>query len=253
MLNNKTILVAGAGGLLGLNLVVSLIEQGASVIAADINGEEMIARLVALPGFDPADKLTTIELDLNDVKAVKLFFENIKGLDGAVNCAYPRNKHYGTRFFDVELEHFNDNVSLHLGSTFLFMQQCAVFFEREKKPFSLVNISSVYGVIAPRFDVYEDTSMTMPVEYAAIKSGVIQLSKYLTAYVSNSQFRSNCVSPGGIFDHQPQPFLEKYKAYCMGKGMLDVRDVTGTVMFLLSENAKYINGQNIVVDDGFSL
>lgn len=253
MFKHKTILVAGAGGLLGSNLVLALIEQGASVIAADINRQVMTSRLEALAGFNAAGRLTIIELDLNDSGAVKLFFQSVKGLDGAVNCAYPRNKHYGAKLFDVELEHFNENVSLHLGATFLFMQQCAAYFEREKNPFSLVNISSVYGVIAPRFEVYENTGMTMPVEYAAIKSGVIQLSKYLTAYVSNSLFRSNCVSPGGIFDNQPQAFLDKYKAHCMGKGMLDIGDVTGTVLFLLSENAKYVNGQNIVVDDGFSL
>ncbi|AKS05646.1 oxidoreductase [Pseudomonas trivialis] len=253
MFKHKTILVAGAGGLLGSNLVLALIEQGASVIAADINRQVMTSRLEALAGFNAAGRLTIIELDLNDSGAVKLFFQSVKGLDGAVNCAYPRNKHYGAKLFDVELEHFNENVSLHLGATFLFMQQCAAYFEREKHPFSLVNISSVYGVIAPRFEVYENTAMTMPVEYAAIKSGVIQLSKYLTAYVSNSLFRSNCVSPGGIFDNQPQAFLDKYKAHCMGKGMLDIGDVTGTVLFLLSENAKYVNGQNIVVDDGFSL
>lgn len=253
MFKHKTILVAGAGGLLGSNLVLALIEQGASVIAADINRQVMTSRLEALARFNAADKLTIIELDLNDSGAVKLFFKSVNCLDGAVNCAYPRNKHYGAKLFDVELEHFNENVSLHLGATFLFMQQCAAYFEREKHPFSLVNISSVYGVIAPRFEVYENTAMTMPVEYAAIKSGVIQLSKYLAAYVSNSLFRSNCVSPGGIFDNQPQAFLEKYKAHCMGKGMLDIGDVTGTVLFLLSENAKYVNGQNIVVDDGFSL
>ena len=137
MLKNKTIFIAGAGGLLGSSLVSSLIEQGASIIAADVDMQQMVSRLEALPGFNATGKLTPIELDLNDKNAVKSFFQNIKKLDGAVNCAYPRNKHYGAKLFDVELEHFNENVALHLGSTFLFMQQCAAFFEREKKPFSL--------------------------------------------------------------------------------------------------------------------
>lgn len=253
MLENKTILVVGAGGLLGSNLVSALMRQGASVIAADINRQAMLSRLEKVSGFNASGNLKLVELDLNDAQAVKAFFQGAKGLDGAANCAYPRNKHYGAKLFDVELDHFNENVSLHLGATFLFMQQCAAYFQREQHAFSLVNISSVYGVIAPRFDIYENTAMTMPVEYAAIKAGVLQLSKYLTAYVSNSLFRSNCVSPGGIFDNQPQPFLEKYKSYCMGKGMLDISDVTGTVLFLLSESARYVNGQNIIVDDGFSL
>lgn len=253
MMENKTILVVGAGGLLGSNLVSALMGQGASVIAADINRREMLSRLEKAPGVEVGDNLTLVELDLNDAKAVKTFFQGINRLDGAVNCAYPRNKNYGAKLFDVELEHFNENVSLHLGATFLFMQQCAAYFQREQRAFSLVNISSVYGVIAPRFDIYKNTAMTMPVEYAAIKAGVLQLSKYLTSYVSDSLFRSNCVSPGGILDGQPEPFLEKYKSYCMGKGMLDISDVTGTILFLLSESARYINGQNIIVDDGFSL
>ncbi|WP_240357280.1 SDR family oxidoreductase [Pseudomonas hygromyciniae] len=157
------------------------------------------------------------------------------------------------RFFSVELEDFNENVSLHLGASFLFMQQCAAYFQKERTLFSLVNISSVYGLMAPRFEVYDDTPMTMPVEYAAIKSAVLQLSKYLTSYVSDSQFRSNCVSPGGIFDNQPEVFVEKYRKYCLGKGMLDIVDVMGSIIFLLSDESRYLNGQNLVVDDGFSL
>ncbi|WP_421527238.1 oxidoreductase [Pseudomonas brenneri] len=253
MLKNKTILVAGAGGLLGSRLVFSLVEQGASVIATDVDLQGMMARFEKkLPGKG-LEKISGVQLDLNDSAQVKLFFSTVKGLDGAVNCAYPRNKKYGTAFFAVELEDFNENVSLHLGASFLFMQQCAAYFQKERTLFSLVNISSVYGIMAPRFEVYDDTPMTMPVEYAAIKSAVLQLSKYLTRYVSSSQFRSNCVSPGGIFDNQPEIFVEKYRKHCLGKGMLDIVDVMGAIIFLLSDESRYLNGQNLVVDDGFSL
>ncbi|MCP5821700.1 hypothetical protein NL352_30400, partial [Klebsiella pneumoniae] len=55
----------------------------------------------------------------------------------------------------------------------------------------------------------------MPVEYAAIKSATLHLNKYIVAYVNDSRFRINCVSPGGIFDHQPEPFLEAYKSHTM--------------------------------------
>ena len=95
--------------------------------------------------------------------------------------------------------------------------------------------------------------MTMPVEYAAIKSALIHLSKYAAAYVADSRFRVNLVSPGGITDKQPDSFLQAYKAKTLGKGMLDATDVTGAITFLLSDHARYTNGQNIVVDDGFTL
>jgi enoyl-[acyl-carrier-protein] reductase (NADH) len=61
------------------------------------------------------------------------------------------------------------------------------------------------------------------------------------------------VSPGGIFDNQPEPFLNEYKALTNGEGMLDVNDIIGTILFLLSPMSKFVTGQNIIVDDGFSL
>ena len=253
MLKDKKFLIAGAGGLLGSKLTAALVADGAHVIAADINQALMTERLVQ-QGVDASSaSLTCVTLDLNDEPSVQALFANLRGVDGAVNCSYPRNKRYGAKLFDVTLADFNENVSLHLGLSFLFMQQCAVYFKREQTPFSLVNISSIYGVVAPKFEVYDDTSMTMPVEYAAIKSALLHLSKYLASYVSDSAFRSNSVSPGGIFDHQPEQFLEQYKKQTLGKGMLDISDVLGSIKFLLSDHARYVNGQNIIVDDGFSL
>lgn len=93
----------------------------------------------------------------------------------------------------------------------------------------------------------------MPVEYAAIKSGLLHLNKYAVKYVSNSYFRINSVSPGGIFDSQPAAFLEAYKKKTHGAGMLDVRCMVGSIVYLLSDQSKFVTGQNIVVDDGFSL
>nr|WP_309545116.1 SDR family oxidoreductase [Legionella pneumophila] len=78
-------------------------------------------------------------------------------------------------------------------------------------------------------------------------------SKYVTKYISDSNFRVNTVSPGGIYDNQQQAFLHAYQQKSFGKGMLNVHDVTGSILFLLSEHSRYVNGQNLIVDDGFSL
>jgi NAD(P)-dependent dehydrogenase (short-subunit alcohol dehydrogenase family) len=247
MFIGKKFLIAGAAGLLGKQLVRHLVEQRAQVLAVDIDFE----KLQNLYAAETAVKVES--LNLNDEQAVIRFFGDRSDLDGAVNCSYPRNSKYGAHFYDVELTSFNENVSLHLGASFLFMQQAAVYFERVKAPFSLVNIASIYGVVAPRFDVYEGLKMTMPVEYAAIKSALIHLSKYVVRYVGHSDFRCNVVSPGGLFDHQPESFLERYQQHSLGKGMLDVEDVLGSIAFLLSDQSRYVNGQNLVVDDGFSL
>ena len=108
-------------------------------------------------------------------------------------------------------------------------------------------------MVAPRFEIYDNTPMTMPVEYAAIKSGLIHLTKYMAKYFKGMNIKVNALSPGGIFDNQPEPFLEAYKKQCSSKGMLDKSDLKGTLVYLLSDMSRYVNGQNIIVDDGFSL
>ncbi|EKO3914301.1 SDR family oxidoreductase [Vibrio metschnikovii] len=254
LLENKIIVVAGAGGLLGTRLVAALLKQGAHVIAADIHVEAMRERLASLSIDLQDEKLRCCELDVTKEDSVKAFFnQQTQHIDGAVNSTYPRNKTYGKHFFDVSLESFNENLSLHLGSAFLFTQQCAAYFKLQQQAFSLVNISSIYGVVAPKFEIYNNTPMTMPVEYAAIKSAILHLNKYVVSYVNDSLFRINSVSPGGIYDQQPEAFLQAYKDKTHGAGMLDVLEIIGSIMFLLSDQAKYVTGQNIVVDDGFSL
>ncbi|GGY76455.1 oxidoreductase [Marinobacter zhanjiangensis] len=254
-LEGKVVLVAGAGGLLGRAIVKSVCEEGGKVIAADID-EETLSSWIKEAGFT-GDQVIGSTLDITEADSINAAFdlgrEKWGQVNAAVNTSYPRNKNYGKKFFDVAYADFCENVSLHLGGYFLFMQQCAKEAMTQGIPFSLVNLSSIYGVIAPKFSVYEDTEMTMPVEYAAIKSGLLHLNRYLTAEMKGTGFRVNSVSPGGILAGQPESFLEKYKSHCSSKGMLDVDDVVGSVNFLLSDKSKYVSGQNLIVDDAFSV
>jgi NAD(P)-dependent dehydrogenase (short-subunit alcohol dehydrogenase family) len=143
-------------------------------------------------------------------------------------------------------------VGVHLGGYFLMSQQFGSYFKNQGHG-NIINMASIYGVIAPRFEIYDDTSMTMPVEYAAIKSSIIHLTKYLAKHYKGCNVRVNCISPGGILDKQPEPFLAKYGEYALSKGMLDPNDISGTLLYLLSDLSSFVNGQNIVVDDGWSL
>ena len=117
----------------------------------------------------------------------------------------------------------------------------------------MINMSSIYGVMAPRFEVYQGTPMTMPVEYAAIKSGLLHLTRYFAQYLKGSNIRVNALSPGGILDRQPEAFLARYRALCADKGMLNPSDLAGSLVFLLSDLSRHVDGQNLIVDDGFSL
>ena len=253
LLVGENVLVIGAGGLLGSKVTKHALEQGAKVLAVYLSLDHLQA-ILSKEGIDITNpNLSCSSLDITVEDDVLSFFESDIEITGAVNCTYPRNKAYGAHFFDVKISDFNENLSLHLGSAFLFTQQCAKYFKVNETPFSLVNISSIYGVIAPKFEIYDNTPMSMPVEYAAIKSAILHLSKYAIKYVNNSLFRINSISPGGLFDNQPEPFLNAYKALTNGEGMLDVNDVIGSIIFLLSPMSKFVTGQNIIVDDGFSL
>lgn len=253
-LEGKTILVAGAAGRIGQEIVSGALACGANVIAID-NNVENLRKLENKT--QNKEQLFCLEVDITDVKSIQniiLLSEERYGLiDGAVNTAYPRNANYGNKFFEVTYNDFCENLSLHLGSYFLFMQQCAKYSVDRQKKFSLVNLSSIYGTMPPRFDIYEGTPMTMPVEYAAIKAALLQITRYTNAFMKGKPFRANCVSPGGILAGQDNQFLQKYNDHCMTKGMLDSADIVGTIIYLLSDAAEFVAGQNIIIDDGFSL
>ena len=74
---------------------------------------------------------------------------------------------------------------------------------------NIINIGSIYGFTAPRFEIYEGTEMTTSVEYAAIKGAIINLTKYLASYLGKYNIRVNCISPGGVYDNQPKTFVKK--------------------------------------------
>lgn len=252
MLREKTLLLTGGCGLLGKRFGQALADAGARVILADVI-EQTAGEKVAK---EMGEAARYRQMDITDKAQIEAVFTEGQtawgGIDGLINNAYPRNKNYGKKFFDVAYADFCENLNLHLGGYFL-CSQVAASFMKEQGGGAIVNISSIYGVKAPNFQVYEGTAMGMPVEYAAIKAGLVHLTKYMAAYLKDTGVRVNALSPGGIFDHQPEPFLSQYKKFCTSKGMLDPEDITGTLVFLLSDASRYMNGQNLIVDDGFTL
>lgn len=254
LLQGKTILVVGAAGRIGRIIVDAVLSAGGRAVALDTDA----AGLQALTDAHGKDALDCSTVDMADRTSIDRSLadahDRFGAVDGAVNTAYPRNARYGRHFFDVEYADFCENTGLHMGGYFLFMQACARYALERQQPFSLVNLSSIYGSMAPRFDVYAGTAMTMPIEYAAIKAGLEHMTRYANAYMKGrgAAFRANCVSPGGILAGQDEQFLARYGEHCLSKGMLDAQDVTGAIVFLLSDAARHVVGQNLIVDDGFS-
>jgi len=256
VLKNRVVVITGGAGLIGQAFVKAVIEENGIAIIADINKElgeevkETLSKELKTKNIDFVQLDITSKDSLN--KCIDYLDNKYRRVDALVNNAYPRNKNYARHFFDVEYEDFVENIGLNLGGYFTTSQQFSKYFQKQKHG-NIINISSIYGVMAPKFEVYDNTLMTMPVEYAAIKSGLIHLTKYMAKYFKGMNIRVNTLSPGGIFDNQPEKFLEAYKKECLNKGMLDKSDLKGTLVYLLSDMSKYVNGQNIIVDDGFSI
>lgn len=256
MLKDKVIVITGGAGLIGKEFVKAVVENGGIAIIADIDEELGLKTKDDLSSELKSTNIDFVKLNITSKESLSECIEYLSNkfgkIDALVNNAYPRNKNYGKHFFDIEYEDFVENLGLNLGGYFITSQQFAKYFQKQGYG-NIINISSIYGVVAPRFEIYEGTPMTTPVEYAAIKSGLIHLTKYMAKYFKGMNIKVNTLTPGGIFDNQPQSFLEKYQDKCLSKGMLDKSDLKGTLVYLLSDMSSYVNGQNIVVDDGFCL
>ena len=256
MLSNKIVVITGGAGLIGKEFVKAVIENNGTAIIADINEEIGMKIKEQLSNDLKSENIDFIKLDITSKTSLSKCIDYLDAkygqIDAIVNNAYPRNKNYGRHFFDVEYEDFVENLGLNLGGYFTTSQVFSKYFQKQGYG-NIINISSIYGVVAPRFEIYDNTPMTMPIEYAAIKSGLIHLTKYMAKYFKGMNIKVNALSPGGIFDNQPEPFLEAYKKQCSNKGMLDKSDLKSTLVYLLSDMSRYVNGQNIIVDDGFSL
>lgn len=251
----RIVVITGGAGVLGSCFARRVAEHGGIAVAADI--DTLAANFVTTErNYDGGGKIEGANLDITDLSSICRLIDDLLHrygrIDAVVNNAYPRNSNYGRRLEDVEYSDFCENVDSHLGGYFLVAQQFCRVFE-EQGGGVVINMSSIYGSMAPRFDVYDGTVMTMPVEYAAIKSAVEHLTRYFAQYYKKSGVRVNSISPGGILADQPSIFLSEYNKHCGAKGMLSPDDVTGALLFLLSDEGKFITGQNLIVDDGFSL
>ncbi len=255
-LKGKVVVITGGAGLIGKEFAKAVIENDGIAIIADINNEIGLKVKEDLSKELNTNNIDFIKLDITSKESLNECIQYLDSkyskIDALVNNAYPRNKNYGRHFFDVEYEDFVQNLGLNLGGYFTTSQQFAKYFKQQGYG-NIINISSIYGVVAPSFEIYDGTHMTTPPEYAAIKSGLIHLTKYMAKYFKGMNIKVNTLTPGGIFDSQPESFLKKYKEKCLNKGMLDKNDMKGSLVYLLSDMSKYVNGQNIIVDDGFSL
>lgn len=242
MLNNKIILVTGGSGLLGNQIMTDLKKKGATAINLDLHVANNLA-----DGTWSCDITDTSSI----VSTLQAVIKHFGRIDGLVNNAYPRTKDFASKVEDVTDESWRTNVDMQMNSYF-FMSREVLKIMADQGHGAIVNMTSIYGVVGNDPTIYENTEMKTPPAYTAIKGGLINLTRYLAAYYGPKQVRVNCVSPGGIFDHQPEPFVNAYEKRVPMKRMGTPKDIAPVVSFLLSDEAGYITGQNICVDGGWT-
>jgi NAD(P)-dependent dehydrogenase (short-subunit alcohol dehydrogenase family) len=242
ILQDKIVIVTGGSGLIGRELISDIRKKGGFAINADIleQSDLQVGKLF----MDVTD-------DSSVQKGIRNVLHEFGRIDGLVNNAYPRTKDWGAKFEDIDHDSWRKNVDMQMNSYFVCSQEVLKAMSPRKSG-SIVNIASIYGVVGNDFTLYEEYGGTSPAAYSAIKGGIINFTRYLASYFGKSGIRINCVSPGGIFDEQHPSFVSRYeKKVPMGRlGHPD--DIAPLVSFLLSDESKYITGQNIMVDGGWT-
>jgi len=251
-LKNNVVLISGAAGRIGLACTELVLKSGGKVILGDVNIKPLKGLLTKYK-----NNLILKRMDVNQTKnldkLINLGLKKFGKITSSVHCSYPLLKSVAKKKFEQKtLQDISRRMSNELGGSIIFSQRMLRTFVKQKKG-NIILISSIMGSNAPKFEHYTGTNMSSSIEYHAIKAGVISITKYLAKYCKNKNIRVNCISPGGIKDNQPKSFQKKYRRSCNTKGLLDAKDLKSTLFYLLSDDTQYLTGQNIIIDDGWSL
>jgi len=250
-LGGRTALVtAGAGPLFGSSISEALAEAGAMVITASRSlaaNEEFAARLRSA-GYDARG----MELDITDVASILRLRERVIGefgrLDVLVNSALAR---VGGGFETQTPEDWLYSARGDMVGLFAICRAFVPDMVRQGRG-SIINISSIYGVVGNDPTIYDGTDMLQPPHYNFVKAGMINFTRHIANYYGHRGVRANSISPGGYFDGQPEAFVRNYtKRVPIGR-MLGNEDIKGAVVFLASDASEYVTGHNLMVDGGWT-
>lgn len=259
----EIVIVTGAGGMLGSALCKKLLQYNALVCAWDLNGEKLnsLKKRLSLKG-ESSDRLFVDLVDISNgdqvSKAVaKLLERNVK-IKALINNAANNPKVEENALLKPDITNYDMDewfADLQVGLTGAFNCSRIVAPKMVKSggKTSILNISSDLGLIAPNHSIYlknNEFTFKKPASYSVVKHGLNGLTKYFATYWINSEFRSNAICPGGIFAGQDSEFLTRLtKLIPMGR-MAQLDEVVDVAMFLISDEASYINGALIPVDGG---
>lgn len=258
-LANRTIVITGGGGILGTSMVAALVAAGARVAVVERELDKAAAAsadLSDLPG-----RAAPFAADIRDRASVEAALAAIEQqfgpVHGLVNNAAVKSANFFEPFETFPVDDWKEVMDVNLNGAFI----CAQVFGRgmaERGQGAIINTLSIYGIVAPDQRIYEGSlyegqAINTPAIYSASKAGLWGLTKYLASYWGHRNVRVNAITPGGVFSGQNDEFVGRYSARVPLGRMAEKTEMSGALVFLLSDAASYVTGQNIVVDGGLSV
>ena len=268
-LTEKIALLTGCAGLLGPVHADALLRCGATVVVTDVDEEKGLQTANGLADQYGADRVMNLRMDVSDHAAVEGVRQQVLDIRGKIdvlinNAAIdPKVDVEGSvlemsRFENFPREQWEQQIRVGLTGAFVC---CQVFGTAmaEQGGGVIVNIASDLAVIAPdqrlyrQSEVPESAQPVKPVSYSVTKTGLLGLTRYLATYWADKGVRVNALSPGGVFDGQPQEFVDRLRQLIPMQRMATRDEYAGAIQFLCSDASRYMTGQNLVIDGGRSV
>ena len=252
---SRVIVITGGAGHLGRAIAEGVLADGGIAVLLDRD-----ARTIEdwAQGREDEDRIAGFACDLASEAAraetVKAICDRFDRVDALVNnAAFVGDSNLSgwvVPFAEQSIATWRAALEVNLTAPFHLAQLLHEALRRSENG-GIVNIASLYGIVGPDMSLYEGTGMGNPAAYAASKGGLIQLTRWM-ATVLAPDIRVNAVSPGGLSRGQPESFRTRYEAKTPLGRMGREEDIVGAVQYLCSPAARWVTGQNIVVDGGFS-
>lgn len=249
-LTGKISLVTGGAGKYGRCIAEGLAEAGATVIIASRNMDH--ANNVAEEFHHRNLNVHALQVDQGVHVSVISLKNNIitqfGRLDVFVNNAVSRPM----KDYNAPIGDFAKSMETNATGMMDILREMIDLIEKSGGG-SIINIASMMGMFGPDLSNYEGTNMGNPApDYFFHNAGLINLTRYLARIYAGKNIRVNCISPGGLFNHQPERFLENYCKKVPLRRMANNDDIKGLIVLLASKAGEYINGENILMDGGLN-
>jgi len=257
-LTGKVAIVTGAAGQLGGEYVKTLLSAGTSVAAFDIDFNNKKSKLDDIN----SNNLIKVEVDITKRGSLENGLETVMRkignpeilINNAAIDAPPNAGEQETGPFELYPELSWQNImDVNLKGVFLSCQLIGGHMAKACGG-SIINISSLYGILSPDQRVYEykEKPFFKPVAYSVSKAGVLNLTRYLATYWAKQNLRVNTLTLAGVFNSQDKEFLDNYTSRVPLGRMANEDEFNGAILFLASDASSYMTGANLVIDGGYS-